>query len=112
MACCGAPSRHAGHNGAGFHLTGSGVSQRIVCFGELLLRLSAPGRERALQTPRLDVHIGGAEANVAVSLAHFGLESVFLTCVPGHAIGAAAVAVLPPPLASTNSFSRSSKSST
>ena len=38
----------------------------IVCFGELLLRLAAPGRERLLQSPALDVRIGGAEANVAV----------------------------------------------
>ena len=45
---------------------------RVVCFGELLLRLGAPGRELLLQSPRLDVHIGGAEANVGVSLAHFG----------------------------------------
>ena len=43
----------------------------VVCFGELLLRLTAPGRELLLQTPRLDVHIGGAEANVAVGLASF-----------------------------------------
>ena len=48
------------------------MKQRIVCFGELLLRLSAPGRERLLQSPGFDVCIGGAEANVAVSLAHFG----------------------------------------
>ena len=45
---------------------------RIVCFGELLLRLTAPGRELLLQTGRLDVHVGGAEANVAVGLARLG----------------------------------------
>lgn len=44
----------------------------ILCFGELLLRLGAPGHELLLQQPRLDVHCGGAEANVGVSLAHFG----------------------------------------
>ena len=37
---------------------------RVVCFGELLLRLGAPGNELLLQTPRLDVYVGGAEANV------------------------------------------------
>ena len=94
MACCGAPSRHAGHNGAGFHLTGSGVSQRIVCFGELLLRLSAPGRERALQTPRLDVHIGGAEANVAVLLARLGHDAAMVSTVADNALGEAAVGEL------------------
>lgn len=45
---------------------------RVVCFGELLLRLGAPGRELLLQTPQLQVHVGGAEANVAVSLASLG----------------------------------------
>ena len=44
----------------------------FVCFGELLLRLSAPGNELLLQSGSLAAHIGGAEANVAVSLAHFG----------------------------------------
>ena len=41
---------------------------KIVCFGELLLRLGAPGRQVLLQSPVLDVHVGGAEANGAVSL--------------------------------------------
>ena len=44
---------------------------RVVCFGELLLRLSAPGREKLLQSPQLEVRIGGAEANVGVSLSCF-----------------------------------------
>ncbi|MBL8591362.1 MAG: hypothetical protein JNK01_01670, partial [Devosia sp.] len=47
-------------------------SPRVVCFGELLLRLGAPGHQLLLQTPALEVHCGGAEANVGVSLAHFG----------------------------------------
>ena len=42
---------------------------RVVCFGELLLRMSAPGRELLLQSAQLAVHPGGAEANVGVSLA-------------------------------------------
>ena len=49
---------------------------RFVCFGELLLRLAAPGRERLLQSPRLEVQVGGAEANVAVALARFGHAAV------------------------------------
>ncbi len=44
----------------------------IICFGEVLLRLSSPGKELLLQSPRFDAHIGGAEANVAVSLHKFG----------------------------------------
>ena len=40
--------------------------QHIVCFGELLLRMSSPAGEMLLQSPRLDVCIGGAEANLAL----------------------------------------------
>lgn len=68
------------------------MSIRIVCFGELLLRLGAPGRQLLLQSPQLDVHIGGAEANVAVSLARFGHETALVSVVPDHPLGAAAVA--------------------
>lgn len=62
----------------------------IICFGELLLRLSAPGRERLLQTPALDVHVGGAEANVAVSLSRFGHRAAMVGVVPDNPLGAAA----------------------
>jgi 2-dehydro-3-deoxygluconokinase len=70
------------------------MSQRIVCFGELLLRLSAPGRGLLLQTPRLDVHIGGAEANVAVGLACLGHEAAMVSRVPANALGEAAAGYL------------------
>jgi 2-dehydro-3-deoxygluconokinase len=66
----------------------------VVTFGEIMLRLSPPGFERLLQSPVLSATFGGAEANVAVSLAHFGLDSVYVSCVPPHAIGSAAVAAL------------------
>lgn len=66
----------------------------IVCFGELLLRLSAPGRERLLQHPAFDVHIGGAEANVAVSLARLGHETELLGTVADNALGEAALGEL------------------
>lgn len=62
----------------------------VVCFGELLLRLTAPGRERLLQTPRLDVHVGGAEANVAVGLACLGHPTRMGSIVPANVLGAAA----------------------
>ena len=45
------------------------MAGRVVCFGELLLRLAAPGNELLLQRPHLDVHVGGAEANVAPAVA-------------------------------------------
>ncbi|HEY1587490.1 MAG TPA: sugar kinase, partial [Polyangia bacterium] len=61
---------------------------------ELLLRLSAPDHERLLQSPHLGANFGGGEANVAVSLAHFGLESRFVTRLPDNAIGDAAVRAL------------------
>lgn len=66
------------------------MNGRVVCFGELLLRLTAPGRELLLQTGRLDVHVGGAEANVAVGLARLGHDVAMVSCVPDNALGDAA----------------------
>lgn len=66
------------------------MTGRIVCFGELLLRLAAPGRELLLQNGRLDVHVGGAEANVAVGLARLGHETGMVSRVPDNALGDAA----------------------
>lgn len=67
---------------------------RIVCFGELLLRLASPGREKLLQTPRLEVQVGGAEANVAVSMAHFGHHTALVGTVADNALGEAALGEL------------------
>ena len=64
---------------------------KIVTFGELMLRLSPPGFERLLQSPVLSATFGGGEANVAASLAQFGLDSYYVTRLPAHAIGDAAV---------------------
>jgi 2-dehydro-3-deoxygluconokinase len=66
----------------------------VVCFGELLLRLTAPGRERLLQTPRLDVAVGGAEANVAVGLSCLGHATAMVSRVPANALGEAAIGYL------------------
>jgi len=60
---------------------------RVVFFGELLLRLSPPGNEMLLQSARLDARFGGAEANVAASLALFGHHSVMVSALPDQAIG-------------------------
>ncbi len=65
-------------------------ARRIVCFGEVLARLSAPHGEMLLQSPRLDVNIGGAEANVAVSLAQFGHDAAIVSALPANALGTAA----------------------
>jgi 2-dehydro-3-deoxygluconokinase len=70
------------------------MTPRVVTFGELMLRLSPPGFERFLQSPVLSATFGGGEANVAVSLAQFGLHSTFVTALPKHAIGDAAVRAL------------------
>jgi 2-dehydro-3-deoxygluconokinase len=66
----------------------------FVCFGELLLRLSAPNNELLLQSGSLAVHIGGAEANVAVSLAHLGHAAQMVSVVPDNALGKACIGEL------------------
>jgi 2-dehydro-3-deoxygluconokinase len=70
------------------------VSVRVVTFGELMLRLGPPGFERLLQSPMLCATFGGGEANVAVSLAQFGVDSHYVTRLPSNAIGDAAVRAL------------------
>ena len=67
---------------------------KIVTFGEIMLRLSPPGFERFFQSPILSATFGGGEANVAVSLAQFGLDSYYVTRLPAHDIGDAAVRAL------------------
>jgi 2-dehydro-3-deoxygluconokinase len=71
-----------------------GSSRRVVTFGEIMLRLSPPGFERFFQSPVLSATFGGGEANVAVSLAQFGLESQFVTRLPSNPVGDAAVRAL------------------
>jgi 2-dehydro-3-deoxygluconokinase len=68
--------------------------KKVVAFGEIMLRLSPPGFERFFQSPLLSATFGGGEANVAVSLAQFGLDSYYVTRLPSHAIGDAAVRAL------------------
>ncbi len=60
---------------------------KIICFGELLLRLSSPGNELLLQSPRLDMHVGGAEGNVAVALATLGHDVALATILPDNPLG-------------------------
>lgn len=64
--------------------------KKVVTFGEIMLRLSTPGYLRFVQSDRFDVSYGGGEANVAVSLAGYGLESYFVSRLPKHEIGEAA----------------------
>jgi len=59
---------------------------KVVTFGEIMLRLSAPGYERFGQSPKFNATYGGGEANVAVSLANYGLDARFVTRLPKNDI--------------------------
>src|SRR5438270_9378982 len=67
---------------------------RVVTLGEILLRLKSPQFERLFQSPLLEATFGGGEANVAVSLARFGLDTAFVTVLPKNQPGDAAIAEL------------------
>ena len=67
---------------------------KVVTFGELMLRLAPNGYYRFFQNDQMQATFGGGEANVAVSLANFGLHSTYVTKLPKHAIGEAAVSSL------------------
>lgn len=67
------------------------MSKSVVTFGELMLRLRPQGKERLFQSPVFDAVFGGSEANVAVSLAQFGADSVYVTALPDNALGTGAV---------------------
>jgi 2-dehydro-3-deoxygluconokinase len=64
---------------------------RVVCFGEILLRLSAVQHGGLLQHPALDAHFGGAEANVAIALARLGTRSAMVSALPVGPLGDAAI---------------------
>ena len=61
--------------------------KKVVTFGEIMLRLAPDGYLRFVQVDHLEALPGGGEANVSVSLANYGLESVFVTKLPSHEIG-------------------------
>ena len=64
---------------------------KIITFGELMLRLQPYNYERFVQCDHVEFTFGGGEANVAVSLANYGLDAAFVTKLPAHSIGQAAV---------------------
>ena len=68
--------------------------KRVVTLGEVMLRLKSPGVERLFQSPVLEATFGGAEANVAVSLAQYGLGARFVSALPKNAIADACLAEL------------------
>ena len=67
---------------------------RVVTLGEVMLRLKSPGFERMFQSPMLEATFGGAEANVAASLAQFGVDARFVSAIPANNIGDACIAQL------------------
>ena len=67
---------------------------KLLAFGEIMLRLSPPGRELLLQTPKFDVWVAGAEANVATQLARLGHDIGFASMVPDNDLGRSAVTTL------------------
>jgi 2-dehydro-3-deoxygluconokinase len=67
---------------------------KVVTFGELMLKLSPPNYQRFEQATMMNVEYAGAEANVAVSLANYGAEAIFVTKLPDNELGDAAVNTL------------------
>ncbi|MBO4353587.1 MAG: sugar kinase [Clostridia bacterium] len=64
---------------------------KVITFGEIMLRLAPPGHYRIIQTDGYEATYGGAEANVAVSLANYGVDARFVTKLPQNPVGQAAV---------------------
>ncbi len=65
--------------------------KKVVTFGELMLRLAPENYLRFVQSEKYEATFGGAEANVAVSLANYGVDVAFVSKLPAHEIGQAAV---------------------
>lgn len=70
------------------------MTNAVVCFGEMLLRLSPPAGTPLARASALAMHFGGAEANVAVALASLGTPARMITALPDNALGFAAKASL------------------
>ena len=70
------------------------TNARVVTFGEVMLRLKSPGFERLFQSSALEASFGGAEANVAVSLAQFGVPVSFVSAIPTNPVGDACLGEL------------------
>lgn len=70
------------------------MSKPIIFFGELLIRLTAPGNELLMQSPSLNLYVGGAEANVAIGLSNLGHECRMVSVVPDNALGRGTVSAV------------------
>jgi 2-dehydro-3-deoxygluconokinase len=85
------PGRVEGTEAVGPAVPVSHPTARVVTFGEIMLRLSPPPGHRLRRSTNMDVNYGGAEANVAVSLAQWGMASRYVTALPAHDVGQGAV---------------------
>ena len=65
--------------------------KKVITFGELMLRLAPENYLRFVQSDKYEATFGGAEANVAVSLANYGIDASFVSKLPTHEIGQSAV---------------------
>ena len=74
---------------------------KVLTFGEIMLRLKAPGHERFFQSPMLEATFGGGEANVAVSLANYGMDAEFLTVLPKNDIAECCICIFSSSLSSS-----------
>ncbi|MDW3192787.1 MAG: sugar kinase [Cytophagales bacterium] len=70
------------------------MSKKVVTFGEVMMRLSPPGHAKFSQATTVDLAYGGGEANVAISLAYFGLEALHVTRFPDNLLGKSATQFL------------------
>ncbi len=70
------------------------MTKRVITFGELMLRLAPEGYMRFIQADTYGATYGGGEANVAVSLANYGVDAAFVSKMPAHEIGQAGVNAL------------------
>src|SRR5512142_2579969 len=70
------------------------TDRKVVLFGELMMRLSTKRHERMVQARELEVLYSGAEANLGVALAGFGVESFMVSSVPDNAVGQACLAYM------------------
>ena len=70
------------------------MSKKVVTFGEVMMRFSPPGHAKFSQATTVELTYGGGEANVAMSLAYFGMDAFHVTCFPDNLVGKSARAIL------------------
>ena len=67
------------------------LNPKVITFGEIMMRLATQDKQRFVQADEFQITFGGAEANISVALANFGLNSIFVSALPEHELGQAAV---------------------